>query len=145
MPAIDDAANLEVRALVRDETGHTVASWPFRFGAGNTWGHTIEDPREAHGDLIPGGSATLTIALHLLRTGHLQSIDKLGPAVVNGTRNKHGFGMALMTRAETEALTGLRLDAIPLPSEAELKAARDSDGISLEAPRPERLTAAVTH
>ena len=143
--AIDDAANLEVRTLVRDETGHTVASWPFRFGAGNTWGHTIEDPREAHGDLIPGGAATLTIALHLSRTGHLQSIDKLGPAVVNGTRNKHGFGMALMTRAETEALTGLHLDAIPLPSEAEMKAARKTDGIPLDMQRPERLTATVIH
>lgn len=145
MGGIESAANLELRALVRDDTGHIIASWPFRFAAGNTWGHTIDDPRDAHGDLIPGGAATLTIALHLSRTGHLQSIDKLGPAVVNGTRNKHGFGMALMTRAETEALTGLRLDAIPLPSGAEMDAARDSDGISLEAQRPERLTAAVVH
>lgn len=141
--AIDDAANLEVRAIVRDDTGRTVASWPFRFGAGNTWGHTIEDPRDAHGDLIPGGAMTITSSLHLVRTGHLNSLDRLGPAVVYGTRTKHPFGMALMTRAETEALTGLRLDAIPLPSEAELKAARSSDGISLEAQRPERLTAAV--
>lgn len=142
--AIDDAANLEVRAIVRDDTGRTVASWPFRFGAGNTWGHTIEDPREAHGDLIPGGAMSITSTLHLARTGHVQSIDKLGPAVVYGTRTKHPYGMALMTRAETEALTGLHLDAIPLPSDAELKAARDSDGISLDAPRPERLTASVT-
>ena len=143
--AIDDAANLEVRAIVRDDTGHTVASWPFRFGAGNTWGHTIEDPRDAHGDLIPGTAAAVAIAGHLVRNGLSSKIDKMGPAIVYGTRTTHSMGMALMTRAETEALTGLHLDAIPLPSEVEMKAARKTDGIPLDMQRPERLTAAVIH
>lgn len=143
MGAIDDAANLEVRALVRDEAGRTIASWPFRFGAGNTWGHTIEDPRDAHGDLIPGSAGLIAIAFQGIRTGKPETF--VGPAAVNVTRYHHQFGLATMTRAETEALTGLRLDAIPLPSEVEMKAARKTDGIPLDMQRPERLTAAVIH
>lgn len=141
--SIADGANLELRALVRDDTGRIVANWPFRIAGGTTWGHTIEDPREAHGDMIPGSAGLIGVALQLARQG--KPVTKLGVMAVAVTRYSNQFGITLMTRAETEALTGLHLDAIPLPSETEMEAARDRDAISLEAPRPERLTAAVVH
>ena len=139
--SIADGANLELRAVVRDDSGRTVANWPFRIAGGTTWGHTIDDPREAHGDMIPGAAAAMAVVIQGVRNGKSETF--IGPMAVNATRYHHQFGITLMTRGETEALTGLRLDAIPLPSGAEMDAARDSDGISLEAKRPERLTAAV--
>ncbi|PWV58322.1 hypothetical protein [Plasticicumulans acidivorans] len=140
MGGIENGGNIELRASVHDTAGNTIASWPFRIAAGNTWGHTLDDPREAHGDLIPGAAGLITIALQGVRHG--KSADWIGPMAVNVTRFHNQFGLTTMDRTETEALTSLNLDSIPLPSEAEMTAARDRDAIPLETPRPERLTAA---
>lgn len=137
---LDRGAQIELRAQVRDSRGGIVSSLPLLTGAGYTWGHTIKDPRDAHGDILPGAAALLTMELQAMRNGKTTTFAH--PVAVNVTRNYHHFGIQMMNRAETEALTGLNLDSIPLPSEAEMTAARDRDAIPLETPRPERLTAA---